>query len=208
MNALGGCYYALEDFDKAIAIFNEIIEQDNTQGQVFQNLGTLYLYKGDFKKSVYNYQEAIRLLPKDYHLHGALGQAYKWSGERSLASESFQNAISIGHQDFTCTDLNFATWFGLMGMSDSADFYLNRADPGVYPDSVNASVSYFIGDLYMILGRESLALPFLESALKREYGWIDIKYAPLYKDLINDHNFQAMIARSKQLTQGDVPPKN
>jgi len=202
MNVLGGCYYAFEDFDKAIAIFNEIIEQDSTQGQVFQNLGTLYLYRGDYMKSVHNFQEAIRLLPKDYHIHGALGQAYKWSGERSLARESFQKAISLGHQDFTCTDLNFASWFGSMGMSDSADFYLNRADLGVYPDSMSASAAYIIGDLYMILGRESLALPFLESALKRGYGWIDIKYAPLYKDHINDKNFQAMIARSEQLKQG------
>jgi adenylate cyclase len=198
MNALGGCYYAFEEFDKAIAVFNEIIEQDSTQGQVFQNLGTLYLYRGDYKKSIHNFREAISLLPKDYHIYGALGQAYRWSGEKSLARESFQNAISLGHQDFTCTDLNFATWFGLMGMSDSADFYLKRADPGVDPDSMSPSASYLIGDLYFILGKESLALPYLESALKRGYGWIDVKYAPLYKDLSHDRAFQEMLARSEE----------
>jgi tetratricopeptide (TPR) repeat protein/TolB-like protein len=204
MNVLGACYFGFEDFDKAIAIFNGIIEQDSTQGQVFQNLGALYYFTGNFDHSVYNYQEALRLLPSSYSVQSALGRAFLAGGNRSLANESFRKAISLGHQDFTCPDLQFAAWFGWLGMTDSADFYLQRAGLEVHPDSVDASVAYSVGETYMILERNSQALPFLESALKRGYGWIEIRHSPIYMDLAHDKSFQDMIARSES-AQGRLP---
>jgi len=33
-NLLGACYYAFEEFDKAIGVFEEILRSDTAQGQV------------------------------------------------------------------------------------------------------------------------------------------------------------------------------
>ncbi len=196
MHALGACYFEFENFDDAISIFEEIIEKDSTQGQVLQNLGSIYYYQGDFEKSVQYYQEALRYTPKNYNLHGVLGRAYLWLDKQSLANESFRDAISIGHQDITCSDIDFATWFGLLGREDSADFYIERYNPVDNPEVLNATTAFRIGELYLILGREALAFSYIESALKRDYGWRDVKYSPFYKDLDHDKDFQELIARS------------
>ena len=197
MHALGACYYELEHFNDAIHMFEEILEQDSAQGQVLLNLGNIYLYQQHYEKSIAYYQEALRYTPKNYSLHSALGKAYLWSENRSLAHESFQNAIDIGHQDMSCSDIQFATWFGLMGKLDSADFYLESFDLPDNPEVLEANAAYMIGELYLILERETLAFPYIESALKRGFGWKDVKYSPFYKALEDNEDFQEIVARSE-----------
>lgn len=199
MHALGACYYELEHYNDAIDMFEEIIEQDSAQGQVLLNLGNIYYYQQHYEKSIAYYQEALRYTPKNYSLHSALGKAYLWSDNRSLAHNSFQNAIDIGHQDMTCSNIQFATWFGLMGRLDSANFYLESFDLPDNPEVLEANTAYMIGELYLILEREKLAFPYLESALKRGFGWKDVKYSPFYKEYVNDLDFQGMIHRVKPI---------
>jgi len=43
-----------------------------------------------------------------------------------------------------------------------------------------------------------MAYRFIESALKRGYGWRDVRYSPLYRDLDHDEEFQEMLARAKK----------
>jgi len=195
MHALGACYFELEHFNDAVHMFEEILEQDSAQGQVLLNLGNIYYYQEDFEKSIAYYQEALRYTPKNYSLHSALGKAYLWSNNRSLAEESFQNAINIGHQDMSCSDIHFATWFGLLGRLDSADFYLESFDLPDNPEALEASAAYMIGELYLILERNPMALPYIESALKRGFGWRDVRYSPFYKEYANDPDFMRMIQR-------------
>ena len=197
-HAIASCYYELEDFDDAVAIFEEILEQDSAQGQVLWNLGSTYYYQGDFEKAISSYQKGLRYTPQNYNLHGALGRAYLFSDKKDLANESFQKAISIGHQDITCPDIKFATWFGLMGKKDSANFYLERLNLPGYPKDLDATTAYIIGEMYLILDREIIAYRFIESALKLGYGWRDVRYSHLYRDLDHDEEFQEMLARAKK----------
>ena len=195
-HAIASCYYELEDFDYAVAIFEEILEQDSAQGQVLWNLGSTYYYQGDFEKAIDTYQKGLQYTPQNYQLHGALGRAYLFSDKEALANESFQDAISIGHQDITCPDMKFATWFGLMGKKDSASFYIKRLNLPDNPEEVDATSAYYIGEMYLILDRETMAYRFIESALKRGFGWRDVKYSPLYRDLDHDDQFQEMLERA------------
>ncbi len=197
MHALGACYYELEHFNDAIHMFEEVLEKDSAQGQVLLNLGNIYYYREDFEKSIAYYQEALRYTPKNYSLHSALGKSYMWSDHRSLADESFQNAIDLGHQDISCSDIHFATWFGLLGLLDSADFYLESFDLPNNPETLEASAAYMIGELYLILERETLAFPYIESALKRGFGWRDVRYSPFFKALEDNEDFQEIVARSE-----------
>jgi tetratricopeptide (TPR) repeat protein len=196
MHAIASCSYELEDFDDAVAIFEEILEQDSAQGQVLWNLGSAYYYQGDFDKAISTYQKGLQYTPQNYKLHGALGRAYLFSDKESLANESFQNAISIGHQDITCPDIKFAIWYGLMGRKDSANFYMERFNPPDSPEGLDAAAAYIIGELYLILDRETEAYRFMESALKSGYGWKDVRYSPLYMNLEGDPEFQEMLERA------------
>ncbi len=197
MHALGACYYELDHFNDAIHMFEEILEQDSAQGQVLLNLGNIYYYQQHYEKSIAYYQEALKYTPKNYSLHSALGKAYLWSDNRSLADESFQNAIDIGHQDMSCSDIHFATWFGLLGRLDSADFYLESFDLPDNPEVLEASAAYLIAELYLILERETLAFPYIESALKRGFGWRDVRYSPFFKVLEDNEDFQEIVTRSE-----------
>ena len=197
MHALGACYYELESFDDAISMFQEVLEQDSAQGQVLLNLGNIFYYQGDFERSINYYHQALRYTPKNYSLHSALGRAYLWSDLRSLADESFRNAIAMGHQDISCSDIHLATWFGLMGRQDSAYYYIERFNPSDSPEDFDAAAAYMIGELYLILERETLAFRYIESALKRGVGWRDVKYSPFYKGLEDDEGFKEMIERAE-----------
>ena len=202
MNLLGACYDGFEEFDKAIDVFEVILESDSTQGRVLRNLGTCYFYKGDFETSAAYYRKALGVMPADYTIYGALGRAYLAWGKRSLAEESFQEAISIGKQDGTCSDLDYVNWFGLMGMKDSADYYLRKSgveeDPAYLPENLDAAGAFLMGDMYMILGSRGLAYAYLEKALKNGYGWKEVRYTPRYREVAGDPEFQEMLARSKQ----------
>lgn len=197
MHAIASCYHQLEEFDEALELFGKILEKDSLQGQVLRNMAVIYYCQGEFERSISHYRQALLLIPQNYALHAALGRAYYWSGQKSLAVESFHNAISIAHQDSTVSDINFATWFGLLGQADSADFYLERFDPPENPEDLDASSSFMIGELYLILGRQDAAYPYIESGLKRDYGWFEIRYSPLYAELKQDKDFQEILARAK-----------
>ncbi|MDF1576106.1 MAG: tetratricopeptide repeat protein [Bacteroidales bacterium] len=195
MHAIAACNFELEKFDEALAGFGEILEQDSAQGQVLWNMGIIYYYQGEFEKSIHCYQKALNYTPQNYNLHGALGRAYLLSGKESLASESFRNAISIGHQDPNCPDLKFATWFGLLGLEDSALFYLERFDPPEDPEDLDTTAAFVTGELFLILGKKQPAFSYLESGLIRGYGWNEVRYSPLYKDLRQDTEFRELIGR-------------
>ncbi|HER39715.1 MAG TPA: tetratricopeptide repeat protein [Salinimicrobium catena] len=197
MHAIAACYFQLEDFNKALELFGEILEKDSLQGQVLWKMAVIYYYQGDFESSISHYSLALQLIPKNSTLYAGMGRAYLWSGQESLANESFQNAISIAHADSTVSDINFATWFGLMGNLDSADYYLERSDIASAPEDLDATTSFVIGELFLILGREDVAYPYLESGLKRDYGWFEIRYSPFYAELKQEEDFQEMIARAK-----------
>ena len=202
MNLLGACYDGFEEFDKAIDVFEQILESDSTQGQVLRNLGSSYFYKGDYETSAAYYRKALGVIPADYTIYGALGRTYLAWGKRSLAEESFQEAIAIGKQDVTCSDLDFVNWFGLMGMKDSADYYLQKSgvevDPAYLPDSLDGASAFFLGDMYLVLGRKEQAYDYLEQALKNGYGWKEIRHAPIYREVAGDTMFRAMVARSEK----------
>jgi hypothetical protein len=97
----------------------------------------------------------------------------------------------------SCSDIHFATWFGLLGRLDSADFYLESFDLPDNPEVLEASTAYMIGELYLILERETLAFPYIESALKRGLGWRDVRYSPFFKALEYNEDFQEIVARSE-----------
>jgi tetratricopeptide (TPR) repeat protein len=202
MNLLGACYDGFDEFDKAIEVYEEILESDSTQGHVLRNLGISYFYMGDYEKSAAYYRKALSFIPADFTIYGALGRTYLAWGKQLLAEESLQEAITFGKQDVTCSDLNFVNWFGLMGMKDSADYYLQKSgveeDPAYLPDSLDGYTALFLGDMYLILGRKEQAYAYLEQALKYGFGWKEIKYSPLYREVAGDPVFQAMVALAEK----------
>jgi len=142
-------------------------------------------------------------MPADYSVYGALGKTYLAWGKRSLAEESFQEAIAIGKQNVACSELAFVNWFGLMDMNDSALYYLQESgveqDPAYIPHSLVATDAFFMGDMYLVIGRKEQVYAYFEQALKNGHGWMKIRHSPEYRELADDPKFREMIARAERL---------
>lgn len=56
--------YEAEDFEKAIELYESIVDSGPYNGYVFFNLGNAYFRRGDLGKAVLNYERAKRLIPR------------------------------------------------------------------------------------------------------------------------------------------------
>lgn len=203
MHALAAIYWAEENFDDAIPIFEEVIEIDSAQGRVYWNLGTIYYYKGDFTRSIEYYEEARKYTPQSSNLYWVLGRSLHWAGEEVRAREALNKAIILSKEEAPDMYLNFAFYYGLMGKVDSADHYLTLIGLSEQPDTIEAYDAFLLGQCYLLLGRKTQALDFIESGLSRGFGWLEVRHDPLYKGLADDEEFQEMVARAKYEAAGE-----
>jgi len=66
------------------------------------------------------------------------------------------------------------------------------------PEEMDASQAFLLGELYLVLDRQSEAFEYIESGLSRGFGWLDVRHSPLYKDLTDNKEFQKMLARAEE----------
>jgi tetratricopeptide (TPR) repeat protein len=198
MHALGGIYWAAENFSDAKSIFEEIIEIDSAQGRVYWNLGTIAYYQGDFAKSIQYFKEAEKYTPMSHGLYWSLGRSYYWSGEKSMAGEVISKAVSIAKGTTPIPLLNIASYYGLMGSQDSAEYYMEASGLADHPGDMDATQAFLTGEFYLYLGKEAKAFEWIESGLSRGHGWLDLRHSSLYNNLAQNKEFQEMIARSKE----------
>lgn len=57
--------YEAEDYEKAISLYETLIEMDRVSGEVFYNLGNSYFKLKRIGKAVVNYERALRMMPRD-----------------------------------------------------------------------------------------------------------------------------------------------
>ena len=201
MHALGAIYWGMENFDDAISVFEEVIEIDSVQGRVYWNLGMIYYYQGDFMRSVEYFEEAEKYIPRDFNLYGDLGRSLYWAGEKNRAHEALSEAISLAKESSVDLSLHIASYYGMMGRMDSANYYLEAVNLPDKPEELDANGAYALGECYLILGRKALALEYIESGLSRGYGWLEVRHSPLFKDMADDLEFQEMVARAEEAAE-------
>ena len=66
-----------EEYDKAIADYNEAIRLDPKDAAAYDNRGNAWQAKGEYDKAIADYNEAIRLDPKDADAYN--GRAWLWA---------------------------------------------------------------------------------------------------------------------------------
>ncbi|RLD54121.1 MAG: hypothetical protein DRI97_12115 [Bacteroidetes bacterium] len=198
MHALAACYWATERFQEASSIFGEIIAIDSTQGRVLWNLGTISYYLGDFEESIEYYKKAEKYIPQSYNLYWMLGRSYHWAGEESLAQEALSKAITLAKSSSSVPLLSIASYYALKEKQDSAEYYMETMGLPDRPEEMDASQAFLLGELYLVLDRESEAFEYIESGLSRGFGWLDVRHSPLYKDLTDNKEFHEMLARAEE----------
>ncbi len=64
-----GVAYKDKDYDKAISLYNKIINSGWESGAIYYNLANSYFRKGDIGRAILNYERARRLIPADSDLN-------------------------------------------------------------------------------------------------------------------------------------------
>lgn len=88
-----------EDYDRAIADFNEAIRRNPVDQLAYNNRGLAYSHKGDYTRAVEDYTEAIRLNPKDASAYSNRGNTYSYMGDYDRAMKDFNKAVRLTPKD-------------------------------------------------------------------------------------------------------------
>ncbi len=200
LTGLAACYWQLLRLDDAIQTFERIVQIDPTDFISNANLGTAYFFKGNFDKAILYYKQSLSKSPNDYINQGFLGDAYYWSGDQQKSKEIYKTAIESarGNLEFDHDAVQWIAYFyGMLGIVDSAYYYLNQTKIPENPEKTDTYKALQIGEIYLAIGDKRKAVEWIESAIKRDYGWIQVKYHPMYKDLYKNSDFQRMIVKYK-----------
>ena len=76
----GNAAYSVGDYDKAISIYQGLLEQEGNSSGLLYNLGNSYAQKGEVGLAILQYERALRIDPSDSDIIGNLGKVRKDSG--------------------------------------------------------------------------------------------------------------------------------
>ncbi|MFN3532273.1 MAG: tetratricopeptide repeat protein [Candidatus Brocadia sp.] len=88
----------LMEYDKAIAIYNQAINEFPSNHEIRAALALTYKQKGDYSRAITEYKILIGSNPDNAALHNNLGTVYYRSENYDLAIEEYKKAIQLDEQ--------------------------------------------------------------------------------------------------------------
>ncbi|MBE6291001.1 MAG: tetratricopeptide repeat protein [Bacteroidales bacterium] len=91
------CYIGLGDYDKAIALLTDVVEEGTAHNIYYHYnaLGTAYYYKGDLDQAAEMYKKSIELRPTYARPYIHLGNLYAQQGDKEESIRYYLQAISL-----------------------------------------------------------------------------------------------------------------
>lgn len=193
LNNIAVTYWQMQKLEQAISSFEHLVELDSTRASAVPNLATAYFYVGRFNDAARLYDRALGQHPKDYGLAGALADAQVWSDHLAdRAPDSYRRAIDLAQEQLSVRDrdpwvlASLSQYYQRLAHTDSARVWLRRLESVVEKESTDVVMSFSIGALYESLDERETAWDWIQSALDRNYGWIQLAYSPFLDDLRRD----------------------
>jgi Flp pilus assembly protein TadD len=125
---LGLALKQLHDTSAAIAEDQQALRLMPSDFETQNNLGQLWGRLGNLDSAIAHLELATSLHPRGPEAHSNLGIAYALSGRKLEALEQFRDALRLAPGDRQVSG-NIGTLFYDLGETDSADYYLSRAEP-------------------------------------------------------------------------------
>ncbi len=114
-------YGKKQDYDRAIADYNQAIKLDPNSALAFRNRGLAYYYKQDYDRGIADYNQAIKLDPNSAIAFYNRGLAYYYKRDYDRAIADYNRAIKL--------DPNDAAAFNNRGYAYQAKQDYDRAIP-------------------------------------------------------------------------------
>ena len=92
---MASCYSLNGDYEKAISIYNRLLQQDPTNAAIQNNLALCYARIGDYSRSLSMQEKALRLTPDNAELLTNIATTYFRQGDYSKALQTTDRAAEI-----------------------------------------------------------------------------------------------------------------
>jgi tetratricopeptide (TPR) repeat protein len=88
--------YAAGDYDQAITQFDQALQLDAADSNVWYSLGLTFSKKQQYYPAIHAYNEALRLNPDRYDVHLSKAHCYAVQNQDDLTLVALKKAIRIG----------------------------------------------------------------------------------------------------------------
>ena len=113
---LGRALMLMKDFDGAIAALTESLRLDNSQPEVQNLLGNIYMERGDTRRAETHLRKSLELQPDDTNAHNTLGLLYERTGRDDAAIQQYEKVVAV--------DRDYAEGYNNIGL-----IHRKRGDP-------------------------------------------------------------------------------
>jgi len=92
---MGNAFYALAEYDSAVAHYQSAVERDSTYAKAYVNMGIALDTAGRYQRARAAYERALEINPEDVLACCHLGYNYYTLGDADRAMELYQRALEI-----------------------------------------------------------------------------------------------------------------
>lgn len=153
-NYLGISYRKKGDFEKALILFNEIINKYPNYGNAYNNRGNVYKDMKDYKKAIDDFNMALLYKGEDEsndaEIYTNIGIVYAMSNDIKTAWNYFNKAVEKNN-NFYLAYFNRGKAFAMMGLFDKA---LNDLDIAININPDFAMSYYTRGMIYYSINKK------------------------------------------------------
>ena len=204
---LGAALLRLGRFEEARAALDDSIRISPVP-MAFSNLGVAHYLLGRFPEAAASFQRAVDLAPKDYQWHIYLGDALSQIPEEAArALSAYAAALPLVRAELS-VDPSDAVTVVLLGRCLAKTGSPEKAWPeirrGVALAPEDQEVLETAAAAAMVLGKKAEALAWLEKAVARGYGLIEIQHDPDFAPLRGEPAFQQLASLAP--TPTTAPP--
>lgn len=183
---LGEVLVELEDWDRAINNFNQVLKTDSNDSNAYFNIGYCFYKKNDKKNAIDNLQKAVDLNPKDIYALFYLGSIYQEEGLTNFAQENYRKILEIS-PDYSWAYYNLAQIAYTNGNLDDTKEYLLK-DIEYNKDDIDAYK--LLIKIYLKNTETEEAIQLLENRIQNdENGDLFYLLAQVYKFIDDKVNY-------------------
>lgn len=191
--------YFNENINEAIDCYTKLLEIENEKGNIYYELGHLYLQKDDKINSINSFKLALELNKVNPYIHNSLAYAYVNIGLYEEAIEHYQEAIRINPDNIWTSIVCQALGSLYFEIKNNTELALTLYQTAITLDPKSEEAYIGLGDIYAQTGNLNLAMKNYCEAIQinpnnaKIYGKCGIA---LWE---NDYNEEAIIAYNKAI---------
>ncbi len=147
---LATAYYKNKEGEKAVAVYDAILDLDSAQKTAYYLRGTVKLEMGRYEEAIADFDQAVRLNPKDYAQIIDIYQVLEQNGYKQVGKEYIETAMADGERSMSDSEKGQMSYY--LEDYTSASTYLERARENGKEETI-----LYLGKTYEALGEYNYA---------------------------------------------------